>query len=176
MGFLAKCKEMKSLLEYMLKPCEYNEEICTKNLYSILFLSSLCTKSILCVLALLLCLFVFYVPSTARSFRDGTPIYCPLRRTWSSVNKPFSSGFESRAVAWQSITLPLRHASSTSSVVITNWSSANPNTLRHRLCDLMVINTQAQVCLNTLLSSLWKSQVFLASTSVCIEWYSYIYK
>ena len=27
------------------------------------------------------CLFVFYVPSTARSFRDGTPIYCPLRRT-----------------------------------------------------------------------------------------------
>ena len=26
------------------------------------------------------CLFVFYVPSTARSFRDGTPIYCPLRR------------------------------------------------------------------------------------------------
>ena len=30
-------------------------------------------------------LVVFYVPSTARSFRDGTPIYCPLRRTWSSV-------------------------------------------------------------------------------------------
>ena len=27
------------------------------------------------------CLFVFYVPSTARSFRDGTPIYCPFRRT-----------------------------------------------------------------------------------------------
>ena len=26
-------------------------------------------------------LVVFYVPSTARSFRDGTPIYCPLRRT-----------------------------------------------------------------------------------------------
>ena len=26
-------------------------------------------------------LFVFYVPSTARSFRDGTPIYCPLRKT-----------------------------------------------------------------------------------------------
>ena len=24
------------------------------------------------------CLFVFYVPSTARSLRDGTPIYCPL--------------------------------------------------------------------------------------------------
>ena len=24
------------------------------------------------------CLFVFNVPSTARSFRDGTPIYCPL--------------------------------------------------------------------------------------------------
>ena len=26
-------------------------------------------------------LVVFYVPSTATSFRDGTPIYCPLRRT-----------------------------------------------------------------------------------------------
>ena len=26
-------------------------------------------------------LVVFYVPSTARSFRDGTLIYCPLRRT-----------------------------------------------------------------------------------------------
>ena len=26
-------------------------------------------------------LFVFYVPSTARTFRDGTPIYCPLRGT-----------------------------------------------------------------------------------------------
>ena len=26
-------------------------------------------------------LVVFYVPSTAMLFRDGTPIYCPLRRT-----------------------------------------------------------------------------------------------
>ena len=26
-------------------------------------------------------LVVFYVPLTARSFSDGTPIYCPLRRT-----------------------------------------------------------------------------------------------
>ena len=26
-------------------------------------------------------LVVFNVPSTAKSFRDGTPIYCPLRRT-----------------------------------------------------------------------------------------------
>ena len=26
------------------------------------------------------CLFVFNVPSTARSFRDGTPIYSPLRK------------------------------------------------------------------------------------------------
>ena len=25
-------------------------------------------------------MFVFYVLSTARSFRDGTPSYCPLRR------------------------------------------------------------------------------------------------
>ena len=26
-------------------------------------------------------LVVFYVPSTVRSFREGTPIYCPLQRT-----------------------------------------------------------------------------------------------
>ena len=46
---------------------------------------------------------VFYVPSTARSFRDGMPIYCPLQRTWSSIFKPFPQGIEPRAVAWQSI-------------------------------------------------------------------------
>ena len=57
-------------------------------------------------------LVVFYVPLTARSFRDGTPIYCPLRRTWSSVFTPSSQGIEFRAVAWQSITLLLRHAGS----------------------------------------------------------------
>ena len=53
-------------------------------------------------------LVVFNVPSTARSFRDGTPIYCPLWRTCSSINTPFRPGIEPRAVAWQSITLPLR--------------------------------------------------------------------
>ena len=58
-------------------------------------------------------LVVFNVPLTARSFRDGTPIYCPLRRMWSSINTPFWPGIEPRAVTWQSITLPLRHASST---------------------------------------------------------------
>ena len=58
-------------------------------------------------------LVVFNVPSTARTFRDGTPIYCPLRRTCSSINTPFRPGIEPRAVAWQSITLPLRYASST---------------------------------------------------------------
>ena len=52
------------------------------------------------------CLDVFYVPSTARSFGDGTPIYCSLPRTWSSVFTPFPP-------AWQSSTLPLRHATST---------------------------------------------------------------
>ena len=35
---------------------------------------------------------MFCVPSTAGSFRDGTPIYCPLRRMWSSVNTPFPPG------------------------------------------------------------------------------------
>ena len=58
-------------------------------------------------------LVVFNVPSTVRSFRDGTPIYCHLRRTWSSINTPFWPGFEPRAVAWQSIMLRLRYASST---------------------------------------------------------------
>ena len=58
-------------------------------------------------------LFVFYVPSTARSFRYGTPIFCPLRRTGTWVNTPFLPGIEPRGIAWQSITLPLRHASST---------------------------------------------------------------
>ena len=56
---------------------------------------------------------VFYVPLTARSFRDGTPIYCPLGRTGSLVITPFPLGIEPRAVAWQSITLLLHHASST---------------------------------------------------------------
>ena len=42
------------------------------------------------------------------------PIYCPLQRTCSSVNTPFPPGNEPRVVAWQSITLLLRHASSTS--------------------------------------------------------------
>ena len=55
---------------------------------------------------------MFNVPLTTRSFRDGTPIYCPLRRTWSSINTPFRPGIEPRVVAWQSITLPLSHASS----------------------------------------------------------------
>ena len=31
---------------------------------------------------------VFYIPSTMRSFRDSTPIYWPLQRTWSSVFTP----------------------------------------------------------------------------------------
>ena len=72
---------------------------------------------------LFVCLFVFYVPSTARSFRDGTPIYCPLQRTRSSVNTPFQPGIEPRAIAWRSITLPLRHASSLKTVDITHFSS-----------------------------------------------------
>ena len=71
---------------------------------------------------LALLLVVFNVPSTARSFRDGTPIYCPLRRTWSSINTPFRPGIEPRAVAWQSITLPLRYASFSSASQL-SWRS-----------------------------------------------------
>ena len=58
---------------------------------------------------------VFNVPSTMRSFRDGAPIYCPLR-TPSSVFTTTPPGIEPRAVAWQSITQPLHHASSTDCV------------------------------------------------------------
>ena len=39
-------------------------------------------------------LVVFYVPSTAMSFRDDTSIYCTLRRTWSLVNTLFPPGIE----------------------------------------------------------------------------------
>ena len=55
-------------------------------------------------------LVVFYVQSTVRSFRDDSPIYCPFRRTWSSIFTLFSPGIEPRAVVWQSNTLLLRHA------------------------------------------------------------------
>ena len=53
-------------------------------------------------------LVVFNVPSTARSFRDGTPIYCPLRRTWSSINTPFRPGIEPRGMAVHYVTAALR--------------------------------------------------------------------
>ena len=69
----------------------------------------------------LFCLVVICVPSTARSFRDGPLIYCPFRRTWSSVFTPFPPGIEPRSVAWQSNTLPLRHASSTEKKNILNF-------------------------------------------------------
>ena len=48
------------------------------------------TRIYICVIWLV----VFYVPSTARSFRDSTPIYCPLRKMWSSVNTPFPTRIE----------------------------------------------------------------------------------
>ena len=50
-------------------------------------------------------LVVFYVPSTGRSFREGTPIYCPMGRMWSSIFTQFSPGIKHLALLWQSITL-----------------------------------------------------------------------
>ena len=56
-------------------------------------------NQIVCVLAKLFdWLVVFSLPSTARSFRDSTPIYCPLRRTWLLVFTPFPLGIELRRV------------------------------------------------------------------------------
>ena len=81
-------------------------------------------------------LVVFNVPSTARSFRDGTPIYCPLRRTWSSINTPFRPGIEPRAVAWQSITLLLSHASLRGWKSLKTWGAFVAQRSRDRLpCD-----------------------------------------
>ena len=37
---------------------------------------------------------MFYVPSTARSFREGTTIYFPLRTTWNTVFTPFPPGIK----------------------------------------------------------------------------------
>ena len=56
-------------------------------------------------------LVVFNVPSTARSFRDGTPFTVPCKGLEA---RKIHLGIEPRAVAWQSITLPLRNASSAS--------------------------------------------------------------
>ena len=63
-------------------------------------------------------LVVFYVPWTVRSFKDGTPIYCPLRRTCSSVFTPFPPGIEPRPVAWQSIT----YHCATPAPLLTEWN------------------------------------------------------
>ena len=68
---------------------------------------------------LLVCLFVFNVPSTARSFRDGTPIYCPLRRTWSSVNTLFPLGIEPWAFALEK--WPFKRGGLFSGVVINTF-------------------------------------------------------
>ena len=45
-------------------------------------------------------LVMFNGPSTARSLRDGTPIYCPLQRMWSSVFTTLPPGIEPLAVVW----------------------------------------------------------------------------
>ena len=52
-------------------------------------------------------LVVFYVPLTARSFRGGTPFTAPCEERGARVlHRSYRK--------WQSITLPLHHASSSS--------------------------------------------------------------
>ena len=77
------------------------------------------------------CLVVFYVPSTVRWFRDGTSIYCPLPRTWSSIFTLFLPGIEPRAVAWQSISLPLPHANSLSIICCANQMNHGTITIHY---------------------------------------------
>ena len=102
-------------------------------------------------------LVVFNVPSTARSFRDGTPNYCPLRRTWSSINTPFRPGIELRNVARQSITLPLRYASSTTHLdlyPLVQWGTNNirlPDRWRHLGSGGWRVRKLSDVCLLTTL-------------------------
>ena len=67
-------------------------------------------------------LVVFYIPSTSRSFRDSNPIYCPLRMTYSPGFIPSPPGIEPRVDAWQSITQPLRHASSSVKLYLKRFS------------------------------------------------------
>ena len=61
------------------------------------------------------CLFVFYVPSPARSFRNGTPYTVPCKGREAQFLHRFywESNPRAHAVAWQCITLSLHHASST---------------------------------------------------------------
>ena len=76
-------------------------------------------------------LVVFYVPSTVRWFRDGTSIYCPLPRTWSSIFTLFLPGIEPRAVEWQSISLPLRHANFPSIICCANQMNHGTITIHY---------------------------------------------
>ena len=70
-----------------------------------------------------------------RGHLDGAHIYSPLRRTWSSVFTPTSPGIEPRVVAWQSITQPLRHASSTNNISdINNDKTLNTSKSASRCC------------------------------------------
>ena len=64
-------------------------------------------------------LVVFSVPSSARSFREGIPIYCPLRRTLSSVFTLFPQGIKPGPS--QSTTQSLRHTSFHSSFQYTKY-------------------------------------------------------
>ena len=56
---------------------------------------------------------VFYVPSTARSFRDCTPHLLYLAKNMKLGFYTVLTENRTRAIAWQSITLPMCHTSST---------------------------------------------------------------
>ena len=76
---------------------------------------------------------MLYVPSTARSFRDGTPTYCPLWRTWSSgfYTVPTGNWTPGHRVAAHYTTAAPRQLHSrfkgrTINVLLTNQSQLSP--------------------------------------------------
>ena len=81
-------------------------------------------------------LVVFNIPSTARSFTNGTPFYCRLR-----FFTLFPLGIEPRlplAIAWQSITQPLHHTTGQLSWRLIYLVVMN-HALRLNLCEHLLV-------------------------------------
>ena len=78
-------------------------------------------------------LVVFYVPSTARSFRDGTPIYCP-----------FSVPCEGREARFP-------HESNPDRCVAVHYTTAVPHQLHQSVDQIFKLKILDQVYMNILM-------------------------